>query len=219
MTSNESNFDFKNWLDECGFTEKEAAHQLQIPLSVLRMYVKGYEIPAQRQSQAESILNNLKSEKKNKRAVELLSKPKKSMDYQEALDDLLLCLNMNGKTNAFWPVADPEGMKAINPYLFGDVHGIQTISKRVQTKFEENKFQPYERTQVEAISLFYVIEFLPFDDNGKRWNDEEFYKYTLSTRYFKDKRKKLAERSIVYIFSNSTDTIVEKVLNDGENND
>ncbi len=208
-----TDFNFKHWMQSCGFSRHQAAQRLSIPIALIACYEEETaKIPAKRMETCQSIFKAIEQERFEKKCLEKGRSLQTSQDFKECLDDLLSCFNSHKKGGVFWPVVDKAYFQFLDPYLDGDVHGIRYLEREIQTRFDENKFQPHTFTKTEIITQFYVIEFLPFDDDGRRWSDEDFYQYSLSTRYFQDKKKKLSERSILYLFGNNIDTLVEKVM-------
>lgn len=207
-------FNFKHWIQACSLTPQEAAKELSLPQALVSRYLEGIEVAVHHREACEALTKKMKKKRQDSKAVTLIELGDQSRQYQDCLADLLICLNHDKKKETFWPVADKATLQKLDPFLVADVHGLRTITKKIQTQKTENKFQPYESTVETVINRFYSLEFLPFDDDGKKWTDEEFFQYSLSTRYFHEKKKKLSERAITYLFGNNIDILVDKVKKD-----
>ncbi len=210
-------FDFKEWLQGCAFSQEEAAQALEIPISLVEHYVvTRTSMPNFRIKKAEDILVNRKKQAEKEIKISISNKGAKESNYNETLNDLYICLNLEADKHGggiFWKHGnDTEALTQFQLDLNADLLGFRMKSLKIQTNFEDNKFQPHEKVQTKNMPVFYMVDLFLADSYGKPYDRESFAHFVSMTPTFREKRRKLTDKNIYYVYDYDINNIVRKVF-------
>jgi len=202
-------FDFSEWLNTCAFSHEDAAKVLEIPVALVEYYIVAQgTIPTARIKKAKEVLEN------RKKALQdaIVAQHTKVEKQTELFNELLICLNLEAEKRSggvFWDNSHTkEYVTQWQKALDADIVGFCLKSMKIQTNFDDNKFQPHEKTQTKQMPVFYMIDL--FYDFA---NQDEFSKFISMRPQYKEKRRKLAEKGINYVYDFNINNILNKVFN------
>lgn len=202
-------FDFSEWLKDCAFSYEEAAHALETPVSLVEYYVVSRpSIPAFRIAKANAILEarrKLMEEKK------LTQKKTHSVNKKEILNELLVCLNIDADKNGggmFWE--HNKNIETVTQFqldMSADIQGFRMKSLKIQTNFDDNKFQPHKKVEIKNAPVFYIVDLF-----CEYQNQEDFSHFVSMSPTLREKRRKLLEKNIHYVYDYDINNVLRKVF-------
>lgn len=186
-----------------------------VPKSLIRCYLDDVLVSKKHEEEFQSLYNRvIKEELEKEKSIPDISNFK---DFKDNLNELIVCLNKTtphkSKTNkVFWPSYDKKIMSTFDPMLSADIYGICTVSREIYIKYgDETTMQPYEHRGEYPISLFFVIDYIPTNEKGIAWSNEEFLFVKQRGSFFYKKKCALEKRGITYVCGPDIDRIVETV--------
>lgn len=208
-------FDFKEWLQNCAFSHQEAAEALGVPVSLVEHYiVTQTSIPVFRITKAENVFKERKKKLEEAAKAKASNKNNTELSYKELLNELQLCLNLEAEKQGggvFWKTQAQESITKFQSALeVADIVGFRVKSLKIQTNFDDNKFQPHEKVQSRLMPVVYAISFVcrPHEP----FTQESFSAFLSCQPHFKSLKRQLADKGIEYVYDYDINNILRKVF-------